>query len=317
MADTSRGNYRSNASVGGGSTASAGSTHIKDEAHSTAEVTLRAVNALRGALDDVRATEDEVGGKAPHCPIVYGSISFWLGNTKAGSASEHTHRWSLYVRGADGRDISYCIDKVVFTLHPTIPNNVREVTTHPFEVTETGWGEFEAMISVHFKDFTPPKLLGKKEFRPPPIHFAHTLKLYQGSQTPTSSAVGKPVVSEFYDELVFNQISDWAGVDPLDAKTRGFELTSGARGTDENDAEDQTSAGLAALLTGPTKFPGHPHMHHMREWSAAGDLATLGMAHAFVEGEMARLHERLARADTELAQLGEDLEVLGWPTGSV
>lgn len=297
---------------------------------------MRAVHVLRSTLDEVRTAESAVGGKAIHCPIVYGSISFWLGNTKAGSASEHTHRWSLYVRGADGRDISYAIDKVVFTLHPTIPNNVREVTSHPFEVTETGWGEFEAMISIHFKDFTPVALAGKKEFRPPPIHFAHTLKLYQGSQTPTSSTVGKPVVSEFYDELVFNQVRDWAGVDASSGDS-GKESGKGSAGSAEKEGGDEdsskssggevgcdgmlipagASAGLKSLLEGPSQFPGHPHMHHMREWSAAGDLATLGMAHAFVEGEIARLHERLARADSELGQLGEDLEVLGWITGNL
>lgn len=304
-----------------GASSAGNSATIRDEAQNTAQVTMRAVHAVRDSLDDVRRAEDEVGGKAMHCPIVYGSISFWLGNTKAGSASEHTHRWSLYVRGADGRDISYCIEKVVFTLHPTIPNNVREVTSHPFEVTETGWGEFEAMISVHFKDFTPEAMVGKKEFRPPPIHFAHTLKLYQGSQTPTSSTVGKPVVSEFYDELVFNQTSDWAGVEAK-ASGEGASASSEEEKKDESDGTvvkipEGASAGLKSLLGGPTAFPGHPHMHHMREWSAAGDLATLGMAHAFVEGEIARLHERLSRADAELSQLGEDLEVLGWPTGSV
>lgn len=38
--------------------------------------------------------------------------------------------------------------QVVFHLHPTFPNPVREVTQHPFELQEQGWGEFDIQISV-------------------------------------------------------------------------------------------------------------------------------------------------------------------------
>lgn len=38
--------------------------------------------------------------------------------------------------------------QVVFNLHPTFPNPTREVTTHPFEIEEHGWGEFELNVAV-------------------------------------------------------------------------------------------------------------------------------------------------------------------------
>lgn len=38
--------------------------------------------------------------------------------------------------------------QVVFHLHPTFPNPHREVTQHPFEIEESGWGEFDIQISV-------------------------------------------------------------------------------------------------------------------------------------------------------------------------
>jgi hypothetical protein len=38
--------------------------------------------------------------------------------------------------------------QVVFQLHPTFPVPTREVTQHPFEVQEAGWGEFDIQISV-------------------------------------------------------------------------------------------------------------------------------------------------------------------------
>ena len=38
--------------------------------------------------------------------------------------------------------------QVVFNLHPTFPNPTREVTVHPFEIEEHGWGEFELNVTV-------------------------------------------------------------------------------------------------------------------------------------------------------------------------
>jgi YEATS domain-containing protein 4 len=82
-------------------------------------------------------------------PIVYGSIAFFLGK----KADEyHTHKWTLYLRGPNDEDLSLVIQKVVFQLHPSFPRPVRELTEPPFEVTERGWGEFEAQIRIVWKD---------------------------------------------------------------------------------------------------------------------------------------------------------------------
>ena len=83
-------------------------------------------------------------------PISYGSIAFYLGK----KADEyHTHRWTLYVRSPDQSfDLSKAISKVVFQLHPSFPQPTRELTEPPFEVTETGWGEFEASIRIIWKE---------------------------------------------------------------------------------------------------------------------------------------------------------------------
>ena len=82
-------------------------------------------------------------------PIVYGSIAFFLGK----KADEyHTHKWTLYLRGPNDEDLGVCIQKVVFQLHPSFPQPVRELTEPPFEVTERGWGEFEAQIRIVWKD---------------------------------------------------------------------------------------------------------------------------------------------------------------------
>ena len=41
--------------------------------------------------------------------------------------------------------------KVVFKLHDSYPNNTRTFTEGPpYEVTETGWGEFEIIIKIYW-----------------------------------------------------------------------------------------------------------------------------------------------------------------------
>lgn len=84
-------------------------------------------------------------------PILYGSVALYLGK----KADEfQTHEWTLYVRGPNHEDLSVAISKVVFQLHPSFPQPIRELSQPPFEVTERGWGEFEAQIRIHWKDPT-------------------------------------------------------------------------------------------------------------------------------------------------------------------
>ncbi len=83
-------------------------------------------------------------------PIAYGSVAFYLGPT----ADEYrTHRWTLYVRSPDPNfDLGNAISKVIFQLHPSFPQPTRELTEPPFEITETGWGEFEASMRIVWRD---------------------------------------------------------------------------------------------------------------------------------------------------------------------
>jgi YEATS domain-containing protein 4 len=84
-----------------------------------------------------------------YLPFVYGSIAFYLGK----KADEfQTHAWTLFVRGPNQEDLSVVISKVVFQLHASFAKPIRELTQPPFEVTERGWGEFEAQIRIIWKD---------------------------------------------------------------------------------------------------------------------------------------------------------------------
>lgn len=56
--------------------------------------------------------------------LYYGNVATPLGGKKA-SDSDHTHKWTILVRGVNNEDISFWIKKVTFRLHETYPNPQR------------------------------------------------------------------------------------------------------------------------------------------------------------------------------------------------
>jgi len=63
----------------------------------------------------------------------------------------HTKGWRVYVRGLEGGpDITSWLKKVQFKLHHTYADASRTVETLPFEVSETGYGEFEVELRLYF-----------------------------------------------------------------------------------------------------------------------------------------------------------------------
>ncbi|ORX54385.1 yeats-domain-containing protein [Hesseltinella vesiculosa] len=142
------------------------------------------------------ASNKRVKGLIVSRPIYYGNIATPITGKKPANP-DHTHRWTVMVKGLNNEDLSYYIRKVVFKLHETYPNPLRSIEQPPFELTETGWGEFEIMIKIHFQPITSEK----------PVTLYHHLRLHpfeddlQGQPWPKD----KPVLSLLYDELVFNE----------------------------------------------------------------------------------------------------------------
>ncbi|KAF6122691.1 YEATS domain containing 4 [Phyllostomus discolor] len=102
----------------------------------------------------------------------------------------HTHQWTVYVKPYRNEDMSAYVKKIQFKLHESYGNPLRVVTKPPYEITETGWGEFEIIIKIFFID--PNER---------PVTLYHLLKLFQSD---TNAMLGKKtVVSEFYDEMIF------------------------------------------------------------------------------------------------------------------
>ncbi|CAL0329276.1 unnamed protein product [Lupinus luteus] len=127
-------------------------------------------------------------------PIVYGNIAFWLGK----KASEyHSHKWTVYVRGSTNEELGQFIKRAVFQLHSSFNNPTRVVNSPPFELSESGWGEFEIAITIYFHSDICDK----------PLNLYHHLKLYPEDEN-SSMSTKKPVVVECYDEIVFPDPSE-------------------------------------------------------------------------------------------------------------
>lgn len=138
-------------------------------------------------------------------PIIYGNTAKLMGDNKPPNApKDHTHLWTIFVKDPRGDDLSYFIKKVVFKLHETYPNPVRVVEAPPFELTETGWGEFEINVKIYFDDIANEKMLS----------FYHHLRLHPYVNVETKEAIRSndgtempegEVKSVYFDEIVFNE----------------------------------------------------------------------------------------------------------------
>jgi len=83
--------------------------------------------------------------------IFFGSKAVWLGKKADRS---RTHFWRIYVRSITpvGCNLEDIIEKVEFRLHESIVPSVVVVSNPPFSVENYGWGEFDALIRVYFKN---------------------------------------------------------------------------------------------------------------------------------------------------------------------
>lgn len=131
-------------------------------------------------------------------PFEYGTEAtpFDPARRPPGAPTDHTHRWKVFVRGIGGEDISYWLRKVQFKLHDTYANSVRMIESPPFEVEETGWGEFEIAIKFYFAPESTEK----------PQQIWHGLKLhpYQGD-VEQQKRDRTTIHSVCYEEVLFNE----------------------------------------------------------------------------------------------------------------
>ncbi|GFP88995.1 transcription initiation factor TFIID subunit 14b [Phtheirospermum japonicum] len=215
-------------------------------------------------------------------PIVYGNTAFWLGK----KASEYqSHKWTVYVRGATNEDLGVAVKRAVFQLHSSFNNPTRVVDSPPFEVSESGWGEFEIAITLHFHNDVSDK----------PLHLYHHLKLYPEEEAGPLSTK-KPVVVESYDEIVLSEPSEafFARVQnhPAVIVPRlpvGFTLPPVPIGDLDNRNRGDTKD--------------HPMNQWFTNFSEADELLKLAAARQQVQAHIARLRRQLTLIDGQHQQL--------------
>lgn len=142
---------------------------------------------------------------------------------------------------------------------------------------ESGWGEFEVGISIHFRDLSLE-----------PISVIHKLALF-----PTDGflTIEKPVISEHYDELVFNETPKDRAL--LAALTGGSRLGGGA---------------AAAGAAGPTAYP---YQDFFPAYSAEDDLAKIAAARQFLQDRKLEFQDRLLQRQMEAEREKQELKQLG------
>ncbi|KAL7718242.1 YEATS domain-containing protein [Entamoeba marina] len=81
--------------------------------------------------------------------ILYGNTATPLKKT----INNNSYSWTLFVQPYDEDDVELynIIDCVIFHLHESFVSPHRKVSEPPYEITEQGWGEFDALIEIVFK----------------------------------------------------------------------------------------------------------------------------------------------------------------------
>ncbi|KAI8460196.1 yeats family-domain-containing protein [Phakopsora pachyrhizi] len=129
----------------------------------------------------------QLKGITVHQPIVYGSVATMIPVEERIANPNHTMRWTVALRSATlppldsdilkqssikgdfigGADnLSHFIKKVSFKIHNSYPNPLRMIDRAPYEINETGWGEFLIYIKIYFVSESGEKPLQKDYNQP-------------------------------------------------------------------------------------------------------------------------------------------------------
>ncbi|WKY06218.1 hypothetical protein Q1695_006430 [Nippostrongylus brasiliensis] len=119
---------------------------------------------------------ERMKGKRIVKSIVYGNTATPFGYKR--ESDQHTHQWTVFLKMFNDDDPSDFIRKVQFKLHDSYAVNSRVCEKPPYEVTETGWGEFEVTVFHYLRLFQP------------------VVNLPNGTTQ---------VIAEHYDEIVFQE----------------------------------------------------------------------------------------------------------------
>ncbi|KAJ5090298.1 Protein AF-9 [Penicillium argentinense] len=225
-----------------------------------------------------------VRGVSVFRPFIFGSEAqpFDPEKRPANAPADHTHQWRVFVKGINDEDISYWLKKVQFKLHETYAQSIRTIEAPPFEVVETGWGEFEIQIKLYFVPESNEK----------PQTLWHSLKLHPyGPDAEGMKERREVVVSQNYEEVIFNE-----PIEPFYEVLTGGPAGSAPRGKGKN----AKSAGRTAEIPlGDT--PKNPYSRATEN----KELDRMSEATRTVEQMIKEEKERLVEREKKLAELRE------------
>lgn len=222
---------------------------------------------------------------------VYGSEAhpFDPENRPANAPADHTHQWRVFVKGVNDEDVSYWLRKVQFKLHETYAHSVRTIESPPFEVTETGWGEFEIQIKLYFVPESTEK----------PQTLWHSLKLHPyGDDIEGKRERREKVVSQNYEEVIFNEPVEQF-YDLLTGGGPGNQPPKGKSGK-AKQAQQQIGSGRTAEIP-DSDSPGNPYSRATEH----AELERLGGALKTVDQIIKEEKSRLVEREKKLAELKE------------
>lgn len=253
-----------------------------------------------------------------------------------GVPDDHTHSWTVFVKGIDDTDITYWLRRVQFKLHESIPNHVRSMclslcpqfSTHssrrearltqpppcaavidgepgkPFEVHETGWGEFEITIKLYYVSESGEK----------PQTLYHHLRLHPYGRSDEEKEEmrlnNSEIISWTYEEQLFNEPYEvfyeilTSGAMPPSAGASSYGAPKGkGKGKEKAVQPRRTEGGVlerSAII--PLKNrPGHPFSRETEQL----EIKKLKEAHARVEEMTRNLTDDLKDKEARLRALKE------------
>ena len=165
---------------------------------------------------------------------------------------------------------------------------MRTIEQPPFEVTETGWGEFEIQIKLYFVPESNEK----------PQTLWHSLKLHPyGDDIEGKRERREPVISQNYEEVLFNEPVEQV----YDILTGGgnapSQPTKGKSGKGKH-AQSQIGGGRTAEIP-ENDSPGNPYSRATEQ----AELERLGNAMKTVDQMIKEEKEKLVEREKRLAEL--------------
>lgn len=192
-------------------------------------------------------------------PFIIGSKAWTLTpeNNNKPVPEGHTKGWTIYVRGIQGGpDLSTWLKKVQFKLHHTYNDASRTVESQPFQVSETGYGEFDIELRLYFDSSSGEKA----QYR------FHRLKLEPfGDEAQIAKQLAdNAIIAETCEIVEFNEPSQ-EFLDKMTSEDQFVDATQGNKKGAKSKAEKKAQSGeMTAKLPGKST-PDMPFSKEMED----------------------------------------------------